>query len=121
MRLFFRILLPVMLLLPVTITAHSQGAKYEAENGTLTGSVSVMTDVAGYSGTGYAGRFENDGDRVSVVFTLAREGFYDLYFGYAGPYGDKKNIVTVNGNSAEVSFPASASFTETGFGRLWLN
>lgn len=101
-------------------TGFAQGTKYEAEGGTLTGTVSVQNTVAGFSGSGYVGRFENDGDKVSVAFSLAQEGYYNLYFGYASPYGDKKNFVTVNGNSAEASFPASATFTETGFGRVWL-
>ena len=109
------------LLFSCILSGFGQGTKYEAENGTLTGTVSVLTSVAGYSGTGYVGNFENDGDRVSVAFTLAQGGYFNLYIGYAGPYGDKKNIVTVNGNSAEASFPASASFTETAFGKIWLN
>ncbi|MDM8001907.1 MAG: glycosyl hydrolase [Bacteroidota bacterium] len=114
--------LPALILLISSFfsAGFAQGTIYEAENGALTGSVSVMTAAAGYSGTGYVGKFENDGDKVSVAFTLAQEGYYNLYLGYAGPYGDKKNIVTVNGNSAEASFPATASFTETVFGKVWL-
>lgn len=114
-------LLAFILLLGVCRTAgFAQGMKYEAESGTLTGTVSVMTTLAGYSGTGYTGRFENDGDRVSVAFNLAAGGYYNLYLGYAGPYGDKKNILTINGNSTEASFPASAGFTEISCGKVWL-
>lgn len=116
----FRLPAFILLMSSVFSAGFAQGTKYEAENGTMTGSVSVMATVAGYSGTGYVGRFENDGDKVSVAFTLTQGGYYNLYLGYAGPYGDKKNIVTVNGNSAEASFPASASFTETAFGKVWL-
>lgn len=118
MRLFTRLVLPVVLLLSGAGPAPAQGTKYEAENGTLTGSVSVQTTVAGFSGTGYAGIFENDGDKAAVTFNLSAAGNYDLYIGYAGPYGDKKNILTINSNSIEASFPASPAFTETACGRV---
>ena len=120
MRLFTRLVLPVVLLLSGAGPAPAQGTKYEAENGTLTGSVSVQTTVAGFSGTGYAGIFENDGDKAAVTFNLSAAGNYDLYIGYAGPYGDKKNILTINSNSIEASFPASPAFTETACGRVRL-
>lgn len=120
MRLFTRLVLPVVLLLSGAGPAPAQGTKYEAENGTLTGSVSVQTTVAGFSGTGYAGIFENDGDNAAVTFNLSAAGNYDLYIGYAGPYGDKKNILTINSNSIEASFPASPAFTETACGRVRL-
>ena len=105
----FRLPAYLLLLFFFCAAGFGQGTKYEAENGTLTGSVSVLTDLTGFSGTGYVGRFENDGDRVSVSFTLAQGGWYKLHIGYAGPYGDKKNILGINGSTAEVSFPASAN------------
>jgi hypothetical protein len=120
MRLTFRLLLYPALLLSLTFAVNAQSTAYEAENGTLTGGISVLNTVAGYSGTGYAGIFQNDGDAVSVAITLAQGGWYKLYLGYAAPYGDKKNIVGINGNSSEASFPASASFTEVSFGKIWL-
>lgn len=120
MKLFTRLPLSVVLLFSCAVTVLAQGTKYEAENGTLTGGLSIQTSVAGYSGTGYVGIFENDGDAVTVTFSLAQEGWYRLFIGYAGPYGDKKNILGINGNSSEVSFPASATFTEVSFGRIWL-
>ena len=120
MRLTFRLLLCFVLLLLLTLATAAQGTRYEAENGTFTGGITVQTSVAGFSGTGYTGIFQNDGDAVSVSFTLAQGGWYKLYMGYAAPYGDKKNIVGINGNSAEASFPSSATFTEGYFGRVWL-
>ncbi|NLE34839.1 MAG: T9SS type A sorting domain-containing protein [Bacteroidales bacterium] len=120
MRLCARLPLSVVLLFSCAATVLAQGTKYEAENGTLTGGLSVQTSVTGYSGTGYVGIFQNEGDAVTVTFSLAQEGWYRLFIGYAGPYGDKKNILGINGNSSEVSFPASATFTEVSFGRIWL-
>jgi mannan endo-1,4-beta-mannosidase len=110
MRLNFRLVLPGTLLFLLPLLARAR--RYEAENGTLTGGISVQTTVAGYSGTGYAGIFQNDGDAV-VTFTLSQGGWYKLYIGYAGPYGDKKNILGINGNSIRGLIPGPAAFTET--------
>jgi mannan endo-1,4-beta-mannosidase len=93
---------------------------HEAENGTLTGTVTVQNSVSGYSGTGYVGRFENDGDKVTVAFTLAQAGNFNIYVGYAAPYGDKKNILSINANNYEMSFPASSGFMEAAYGKATL-
>ena len=55
-----------------------------------------------------------------ITFTLAEAGNYDIYVGYSAPYGDKKNIISINGNSSEMSFPAITGFTEALFGRTAL-
>jgi beta-mannanase len=120
MRLSLRVYILIILLLICGNEALAQGVKYESENGTLTGTLSVMTSVSGFSGTGYVGRFENDGDMAAVTFSLPQGGNYRLWIGYASPYGYKENLLIVNGNSAMVSFPASSSFTEAAFGRVWL-
>jgi len=120
MTLYSRSLAFIILVYLFGLGANAQGTKFEAEYGTLTGSVSVLTAVAGFSGTGYTGIFQNDGDMVTVTFTLAAAGYYNIYLGYAAPYGDKINNLTVNGNSTGVSFPASASFTETAYVKAWL-
>jgi hypothetical protein len=115
-----RLLAFILLLGACRMGGFAQGTKYEAENGILTGSVTVQTTVAGFSGTGYTGLFENEGDMVAVTFNLSPAAGYSLYIGYAAPYGDKKNILTINGNSIEASFPASAGFTEIALGKVWL-
>lgn len=99
---------------------QAQGTRYEAENGVLTGSLAVQTAVAGYSGTGYVGQFENDGDKVTVAFTLAASGNYNIYVGYAAPFGEKKNNLSINGNVTEMSFPSSSGFTEAAYGKAAL-
>lgn len=109
----------VLSLLLSSVLAVAQGTKFEAENGTLTGTV-VETSSAGYSGTGYVNGFDNDGDKVVITFTLGEAGNYDIYVGYGAPYGDKKNIISINGSSSEMSFPAITGFTEAAFGRAAL-
>jgi hypothetical protein len=98
----------------------AQGVKYEAESGTLTGSVTVQSSVSGFSGTGYVGRFENDGDKVTFTINLAAAGNYNIYIGYAAPLGDKINNLSINGSSAEVAFPNSSTFKEVSFGKAAL-
>jgi hypothetical protein len=95
-----------------TVFSMAQSTKYEAEAGILTGSVSVQNSLTGYSGSGYVGKFENDGDKVTLNFSLAQSGNFKIYIGYAAPYGDKINNISINGNTAEVSFPSSSGFTE---------
>jgi mannan endo-1,4-beta-mannosidase len=99
-----------------SVILPAQGTKYEAESGTLTGTF-VASSSGGFSGTGYVDGFDNDGDKVTVTFTLPQEGNYNIYVGYAGIYGDKKNILSINGNSTEMSFPASSGFVEAAYGR----
>ncbi len=106
-----------LLLSMIRVTA--QGTRYEAENGTLTGTYAESV-TGGFSGTGYVNGFDNDGDMVTVTFTLAQAGNYNIFIGYAGPYGDKKNILSINGNNTEMSFPYSLTFREAAFGRAWL-
>ncbi|MBE0667269.1 MAG: hypothetical protein IH593_06285, partial [Bacteroidales bacterium] len=94
--------------------------KYEAEAGVLAGTISIQTSVAGYSGTGYVGRFENESDKVTFSITLAQAGNYNIYIGYAAPYGQKINYLNINGNVAEVTFPASDVFREVLYGKTLL-
>lgn len=106
-------------LLLYSVILPAQVTKYEAENGTLTGTV-VASSFGGFSGTGYVDGFDNDGDKVIVTFALPQEGNYNIYVGYAGIYGDKKNILSINGNSTEMSFPASSGFVEAAYGKAAL-
>lgn len=112
------IIFAISLLLPM-ITVTAQGTRYEAENGTLTGTYAESL-TGGFSGTSYVNGFDNDGDMVTVTFTLAEAGNYNIFIGYAGPYGDKKNILSINGNNTEMSFPYSLTFREAAFGKAWL-
>ena len=98
----------------------AQSVKYEAESGTLTGSLTVQSSLTGYSGSGYVGRFENDGDKVTFNVNLAQPGNFNIYIGYASPYGQKINKISINGNSVEVTFPASAGFGEVLSGKAGL-
>jgi len=100
---------------------RAQGAKYEAENAQLTGSLKVESTLAGFSGTGYVSKFEADGDKLTFRFTLAAKQAYDLFIGYAAPYGDKINIVEINGGRSEVQFKnLGNNFREVSYGKIRL-
>jgi mannan endo-1,4-beta-mannosidase len=91
----------------------------EAETGTLSGT-QVSTQHAGYSGTGYVTGFDATGDKLTVTLS-ANKGLYNLYMGYAAPFGDKFNYVYLNGeNIGSVAFPESMSFKEAKVGKVFL-
>jgi mannan endo-1,4-beta-mannosidase len=101
-------------------TCSAQNVKYEAEQGILNGSVSVQNSQPGFSGTGYVGRFENEGDRVDFSISISEPGSYRIYIGFASPYGEKINNISINGNTAEVTFISSSAFIEVLFGKVIL-
>jgi mannan endo-1,4-beta-mannosidase len=110
-----------LMALSLLAETRAQGTKYEAETAQMAGSLKAENSMAGYSGTGYVGKFESDGDKLTFRFDLSAKNAYDLYIGYAAPYGDKINIVDINGNRAEVQFKSRAtSFGEVSFGKVHL-
>ncbi|MCX6226935.1 MAG: glycosyl hydrolase [Bacteroidia bacterium] len=110
-----------LLLIIIVGAARAQGTKYEAETAQMAGSLKVESTITGYSGTGYVSKFEFADDKLTFLFNLSTKNTYDLYIGYAAPYGDKINIVTINGNRAEVQFKNQGSnFREAAFGKVRL-
>ncbi|CAM3555252.1 glycosyl hydrolase [Paenibacillus lupini] len=93
--------------------------KMEAEDGLMTGDVSIDTAGTGYSGTGYAS-FKSSGS-LTLTYNAATSGLYDLAIGYSSPNGDKKTQLGINGQTNEISLPASAAYTEVSGGKALLN
>ncbi|KAK2601319.1 hypothetical protein N8I77_010777 [Diaporthe amygdali] len=101
--------------------AIAQTTTYQAEDATLTG-VTVATDVAGYTGTGYVGGFDTEGDEIKFNVTSATQALYDLNIIYNGPYGDKYTTVVLNGaGGGQVSLPATTSWVTVPAGQVLLN
>ena len=71
----------------------------EAEDGKLLGGAKVAAEVKGYSGSGYVDGLAQDGDGVSIPFSVNEDGFYDLDFIAASGGGYKENYVYVDGES----------------------
>ncbi|AEG92184.1 glycosyl hydrolase family 8 [Ramlibacter tataouinensis] len=93
---------------PTAPAAVPSGSKIQAENGTLTGNVTVNANHAGYEGSGFVGPFANDGDSVQVAFTNVAAGTYDLRIRYNSG-GLQYNEVLVNGRPQSHSFPGTGS------------
>lgn len=112
----------IMILAAITpIRINGQGLKFEAENAVRTGSLALYTTVAGYSGTGYVGFFEKEGDQLTFQFNLKTAAAYDLFVGYMAPYGDKINNIRINGNYSQMQFLGHGnSFAESAFGKVKL-
>lgn len=65
---------------------------YELENSTYSGTkVKVATDKAGYSGTGFAAGFEDNGDTVSTVVNAPEAGEYVLTTRYSNGTGNSSS------------------------------
>ncbi len=102
-QLFYSLVLLPALLLPAA--GRAADIKVEAESATRTG-VDIATAPAGYSGTGYAWGFDNDGDQISFSFQ-ATAGEYDLVIGYYSPFGEKGYDLQVNAQANAYMFPGT--------------
>ena len=76
----------------------------EAENATLKGP-SVVTTIAGYSGTGYVADFSNSTDSLVYSVSIPSAGRYDLSIRYNTPSGNRATTQYVDGSSSSVSLP----------------
>ena len=99
--------------LPGYVAPVSEGL-YELEDGLLTGGAQFDTEHAGYSGTGFVSGFGTVGASVAVDVNAAKAGDYRLALRYAnGPNpfdGPKKITLVVNGESRQITLPATGSW-----------
>lgn len=95
------------------------GNKIEAEDGVMTGTVSVDNTTSGYSGRGYAS-FKGEGD-LTLTYQAPNAGLYEITVGYNSPLGSKKTELIVNGQgTGEISLEESADFHELSAGKVLL-
>ncbi|MEV5026782.1 glycosyl hydrolase [Paenibacillus sp. LPE1-1-1.1] len=94
-------------------------SKLEAEDGIMTGSVSIGTSGSRYSGNGYAA-FKQDGS-LTLTYTAASAGMYDIDVGYSSPNGEKKTTLALNGQTSEIAFADTTAFVEVSGGRAMLD
>jgi mannan endo-1,4-beta-mannosidase len=114
-------LLFVLVLSITTSLATAQGVKFEAEDQTLLG-VTKASSRAGFSGTGYVTGFDAPTDKVVFTVEWDKSGPFEIFIGFAAPYGDKKNFLFVNDeNMGEISFLSSNTFMELSAGNIYLN
>ncbi len=108
---------PMPTVVPV-VTAPD--ARYEAEDGTLSGSARVESGKNGFTGSGYVGGLENDGDACTFLVDVEQEGFYDLEFVTASQGGQKENYVSVDGEMIGTLSSVSTDFETTVLERTYL-
>ncbi|GIP43921.1 mannan endo-1,4-beta-mannosidase [Paenibacillus sp. J45TS6] len=93
---------------------------YEAEEAVLSG-VEVLTEVEGYSGTGYVGGFDLAEDILTFEVSVPETALYNLEIGYSSPYGDKYTSLMINNKSqGEVALRQNSEFTQTQAGKILL-
>ncbi len=107
-------------LLAVPFGTTAAETRFEFEDGTQTGSATVLSEQKGFSGTGYV-FLQDNADTISVTVTVPETGMYELNIGYAAIYGDKIQGLEINGaNQGNVSFAEGKTFEEVKFGTVKL-
>ncbi|KAL6858348.1 Mannan endo-1,4-beta-mannosidase man26A [Amphichorda felina] len=93
---------------------------FEAEDAELTG-VEVLTELEGYTGTGYVGGFDEATDKLTWSVVGNSTTLYDVTLRYAGPNGEKTTTIVLNGGaSSDVVLPATEGFVDIAAGQLLL-
>ncbi|MBN1999048.1 T9SS type A sorting domain-containing protein [candidate division KSB1 bacterium] len=92
----------------------------QAEDAVLVG-VNVSKSGTGFSGEGFITGFDNENDRIEFVFQ-APKGLYELFIGFATPYGEKGYALTVNAMQGTGMFPfTGGTFSEHAAGKFQLD
>jgi mannan endo-1,4-beta-mannosidase len=91
--------------------AMAQNHRYEAETGTMIGTV-VSNSFPGYSGTGYVTGFDNPNgqDRFQLQANIPA-GLYELWVGHRSPHGEKGYTFSVNGETGSGMFDQTSSWS----------
>lgn len=94
---------------------------FEAEDAALTG-IAVARELGGYSGKGYVGGFDADGDKITFTVPSDEARLYNLNIRYAGIYGEKRATLKCNGGSdTEILLKATTSWETVSGGQVLLN
>ncbi|MDP3894959.1 family 16 glycoside hydrolase, partial [Nocardioides sp.] len=91
---------------------------YELEDGELSGSASIQTEHAGFSGSGFVAGLGQDGAGSTVEVVVDQAGAYDLKIGYAnGPHpfeGTKTMSLYVDDQRTVVPLPSTGTWQTWG-------
>ncbi len=98
-------------------TKDDAGPRYEAENATLSSGLTVMSDHAGYTGSGFIANYGNSGDTVTFTITAPETRRFSLVFRYAnGAAGDATRTVSVDGSGiGTVTMPTDGNWNNWHF------
>jgi mannan endo-1,4-beta-mannosidase len=103
-----RFLLALLIILG-TAVAHAQNYRFEAETGTMFGTL-VRNNVPGYSGTGFVTDFTNASDRFELQANIPA-GLYEMWVGYRSQYGEKGYTYRVNGETGSGMFNQTSTWS----------
>jgi len=110
----------LLLFLSLILYINAEKVYYEAEDGKLDG-ITVFKELSGFSGTGYVGKFENPGNKITVTVNVKETGMYDLDIIYCANMGQKINTLEVNGEGAgDITFPENTKFETLKVGAIYL-
>lgn len=102
------------------ITGALWAQTVEAEQGALTGTA-VASSRTGFSGTGYVTGFDAADDAVVVNISAANAGLHRIAIRYASEFGDKNNVIIVNGERiGSPVFPKTSTFKSLVVGKVIL-
>ncbi|GAB3241353.1 hypothetical protein GCM10027346_36680 [Hymenobacter seoulensis] len=111
-------LLGVWALLPLSLQA-APAIRLEAESGLLR-NLRPLSSTPGFTGTGYAGNFEQSDAQLTFRFPAAA-GSYRLTLRYTSPFGPKEYQLAVNGEESGYTLPGpAAGFQDSEVGRFKL-
>jgi hypothetical protein len=98
-------------------TKDDAGATYEAESAVKSSGLTVNSDHAGYTGTGFVANYGNAGDSVTFTVSAPEARRYSLVFRYAnGAAGDATRTVAVDGVSiGHVTMPTDGNWNNWHF------
>ncbi len=103
----------------VQVTPTVAPIEIEAETATLSGKVTVKSDIA-FSDISYVTGFENDQDSCEFAVIVETEGFYDLNFRSRTSGGYKENYVIVDGERVGLLIADTSDFTDSYVNRVYL-
>ncbi len=93
--------------------AAADAVKYEFEDGTITGSTTVVEEAAGTSG-GKIVHLKDAGDTLTVKVNVEKAGMYDVNVCYATDGGAKTQKMNINGTpQSDIAFSNQATFKES--------
>jgi dextranase len=93
-------------------TKDDAGPVYEAESASLSSGLTINSDHAGYTGTGFVANYGNAGDSVTFTISAPEARRYSLVFRYGnGAAGDATRTVSVDGASiGKVTMPTDGNW-----------
>lgn len=81
------------------VSAEEYSEKYEFEDGTIASGLKVLTEIEGYSGSGYVGSFSSDSQYAEVEISVPKTAKYDITVRNAALNIYKENNCYLDGQS----------------------